>query len=265
MHAPLLAVLALLSASGDPPRFTAMTYNVLYDAPAPDVEKSLDVIEKEKPDLLCLRELTPGFARAFRERLAREYPHTVFAPRTGTWGVGLASRHPLSRTERFPEKPHRLPALEAEMKLGGHTLKVVCVHLMAPGARHTRSEGLLESMEKNEKLRARQAQELMKRYAEEKRPLLLLGDMNEGRRASALKTFTAAGFAHSCDGPAASCGNTWPGANTALPSVVEIDHILGRGLTFSEARVLREGGSDHYPVRALVSFPKEEPKGSGKP
>lgn len=78
--------------------------------------------------------------------------------------------------------------------------------------------------------------------------------MNEGRQADAMKTFATAGFTHSCDGPSASCGNTWPGANTALPAVVEIDHILGRGLTFSEARVLRSGGSDHFPVRALFNF-----------
>jgi endonuclease/exonuclease/phosphatase (EEP) superfamily protein YafD len=34
----------------------------------------------------------------------------------------------------------------------------------------------------------------------------------------------------------------------------EIDHILGRGLTFAEAQVLNEGGSDHSPVRACFDF-----------
>ncbi|QRN96576.1 endonuclease/exonuclease/phosphatase family protein [Archangium violaceum] len=261
MHAPLLVVLHfLLGSSGDTPRpskpFTAMTYNVLYDAPAEDIEKSLDVIEREKPDILCLRELTPAFATAFRKRLGKELPHTVLMPRKGTWGVGIASRHPLSRAERFPEKPHRLPGLEADVRLGGRELGVVCVHLMAAGAKHKKSDGLLESMEKNAELREKQGKALMERYADEKKPLLLLGDMNEGRQAAAMKAFAAAGFIHSCDGPDSSCGPTWPGANTALPSVVEIDHILGRGLTFSEARVLRSGGSDHYPVRTFFHFEK---------
>ncbi|WP_233165805.1 endonuclease/exonuclease/phosphatase family protein [Archangium sp. Cb G35] len=250
MHTPLLVVLALLS--GQP--FKAMAYNVLYDAPAEDIEKSLDVIEREKPDILCLRELTPGFAKAFRKRLGKEYPHTVLVPRRGTWGMGIASRHPLPRTRSFPEKPHRIPGMEADVKLGGQRLKVVCVHLMAPGAKHIKSDGLLVSLEKNAKLRAKQGKALMERYAQEKAPILLLGDMNEGREADAMKAFAAAGFTHSCDGPKASCGNTWPGANTALPAMVEIDHILGRELTFSEARVLRSGGSDHFPVRALFEF-----------
>ncbi|MFE8604772.1 endonuclease/exonuclease/phosphatase family protein [Archangium violaceum] len=250
MHVPLLVVLALLS--GQP--FKAMAYNVLYDSPAEDIEKSLDVIEREKPDILCLRELTPGFAKAFRKRLGKEYPHTVLIPRRGTWGMGIASRHPLPRTRSFAEKPHRIPGMEADVNLGGQPLKVVCVHLMAPGARHSKNESLLVSLEKNAKLRAKQGKSLMERYAHEKAPILLLGDMNEGRQADAMKAFAAAGFTHSCDGAKASCGNTWPGANTALPAVVEIDHILGRGLTFSEARVLRSGGSDHFPVRALFEF-----------
>lgn len=250
MHALLLAVLSL----SPPLPFKAMAYNVLYDAPAEDMEKSLDVIEKEKPDVLCLRELTPEFARAFRKRLGKEYPHTVLTPRRGTWGMGIASRHPLLRTESFPEKPHRIPGMEADVRLGGKRLKVVCVHLMAPGAKHIKTDGLLVSLEKNAKLRAKQGKALMVRYVREKAPILLLGDMNEGRQADAMKAFAAAGFTHSCDGPDASCGSTWPGANTALPAVVEIDHILGRGLTFSGARVLRSGGSDHFPVRAFFDF-----------
>lgn len=254
MHASLLTVLVLLSAPAEPLRFKAMTYNVRYDAPEAERAKSLDVIEEELPDVLCLRELTPEFARAFRQRLGARYPHTEFAPRQGTWGVGIASRHTLSHASSFPEKPHRLPAMEADVKLGGRPLKVVCVHLMAPGARHTRSAGLLESMEKNQTLRERQAQALVRRLSGEKRPVLLLGDMNEGRRGAALEAFAAARFVHACDGPEAACGSTWPVTETVLPAVVEIDHILGRGLDFSQARVSRAGGSDHYPVRTLFQF-----------
>ncbi len=263
---PSLLLLALLAAPPPAWPFTAMTYNVLYEAPAADVARSLDVIAREKPDVVCLRELTPTFARAFRARLGRDYPHAVLAPRQGTWGVGIASRYPLSRSERFPERPHRLPALEADVRLGGRTLKVVCVHLMAPGARDGRTGDLLTQMEKNARLREQQARGLVERSAREQGPVLLLGDMNEGRQEAAMKHFAAAGFVHACDGPDAACGNTWPGATTALPAVVQIDHLLGRGLVFSGARVLREGGSDHFPVSARFDFQKEggtpAPKGA---
>lgn len=265
------AVLLLLAtcASTPPPSappYKAMTYNVLYSAPEEDIQKSLDVIEKEQPDILCLRELTPRFTRAFRERLGKEYPHSLLLPRKGTWGVGIASKHRLLRTEQFPHAPHRMPALEADVRLGKQKLKVVCVHLMAPGSTHRKGDTLLDAIPKNAVLREKQGKALVKRYEKEQGALLLLGDMNEGRSGEAMRAFAAAGFNHSCHGPAARCGDTWPGATTVLPSLVEIDHILGRKLTLSEAKVLREGGSDHYPVTARFDFapPLAEKRGPGE-
>jgi endonuclease/exonuclease/phosphatase (EEP) superfamily protein YafD len=271
MRPQRFAVLLLLLACGttpaSPPQpYKAMTYNVLYSSPEEDVQKSLDVIEKEQPDILCLRELTPRFTRAFRKRLGKEYPHSVLLPRKGTWGVGIASRHRLLRSELFPQEPHRLPALEADVRLGKQKLKVVCVHLMAPGSTHRKGDTLLDAIPKNAVLREKQGKALVKRYEKEQGPLLLLGDMNEGRSGEAMLAFAAANFAHSCDGPAQRCGETWPGATTFLPSIVEIDHILGRKLTFSEAKVLRQGGSDHYPVTARFDFapPLAEKPGPGE-
>jgi endonuclease/exonuclease/phosphatase (EEP) superfamily protein YafD len=257
MRPSLLAALVLLlscaaHSTASPPPFRAMAYNVLYDAK--DVDASLDVIAEQKPDILCLRELTPAFAQAFRKRFALKYPHISFVPRQGTWGVGIASRHPILRMQRFPERPHRLPAMEADIQVDGRRLKVVCVHLLPPVGKHRKTDGFFETVEKNAEVRAKQGQFLVERYEEVRGPVLLLGDMNEGREGEAMKAFGKAGFLHACDGPRAACGNTWPGATTVLPAVVEIDHILGRGLTFEGARVVREGGSDHFPVVTRFDF-----------
>ncbi len=259
MRIQRLAVLLLLAAcgSGDgppsagSPPFKALTYNVLYDASPEDVERSVDVIEAAKPDVLCLRELRPRFARAFEKRLGREYRQRHLQTHKGSWGVGIATRHRLLRTEVFPQRPHRMPAMEADVLVNGRKLKVVCVHLMAPGSVHRKGEGLLESLPKNAELRDKQGQALVARYAKEKLPVLLLGDMNEGRSGAAMQSFAAAGFLHACEGPEARCGATW---SAKALTFVEIDHILGRGLTLSGARVLEAGGSDHYPVEALFDF-----------
>ncbi|WP_241759329.1 endonuclease/exonuclease/phosphatase family protein [Pyxidicoccus parkwayensis] len=259
MRIPRLAALLLLAACGSgpapaPARYKAMTFNVLYSASFEDVEKSVDAIEAAKPDVLCLRELTPRFASAFERRLGKEYSQRRLESRQGTWGVGIATRHKLLRTEVFPERPHRLPAMEADVLVDGHRLKVVCVHLMAPGARHKKDEGLLESLPKNAALRDKQGRALMDRYAKVKLPLLLLGDMNETRGGDAMKAFAAAGFTHACDGPDADCGPTWPVTPGGLLAFTEIDHVLARGLTLSGAQVLQVGGSDHYPVEARFDF-----------
>jgi endonuclease/exonuclease/phosphatase (EEP) superfamily protein YafD len=68
-----------------------------------------------------------------------------------------------------------------------------------------------------------------------------------------VQTFERAGLLRSCRGPRQACGATFPGPTVALPAVFEIDHILGRGVEFDEARVIRAGGSDHFPVFATFS------------
>jgi endonuclease/exonuclease/phosphatase (EEP) superfamily protein YafD len=32
--------------------------------------------------------------------------------------------------------------------------------------------------------------------------------------------------------------------------VFQVDHVLGRGVRFTRAEVMREGSSDHYPIVA---------------
>ncbi|WP_205519728.1 endonuclease/exonuclease/phosphatase family protein [Pyxidicoccus caerfyrddinensis] len=259
MRIPRLAALLLFVACGSgpastPPPFKAMTHNVLSTSSFEGVEKSVDVIEAAKPDILCLQELTPRFAWAFERRLGKEYSQRRFVPQRDTWGVGIATRHRLLRTAVFPQRPHRMPAMEADVLVNGRRLKVVCVHLRERDARHAKDDDLLESLPENADLGDRQSKALVDRYAKEKTPLLLLGDMNEGRGGPAMKAFASAGFTHACDGPDASCGATWPATDTMFFGDPEIDHILGRGLALSGSRVLDPGGSDHFALGALFDF-----------
>lgn len=247
-----------LMASGSAPASSAtaggdgislMTFNVLYDAK--DVERSLDAIEAADPDVLCLRELGPAFARAFEKRLGRRYPHRSLKPKaSGTWGVGIASRFRMAGARVFAQRPHRMPAMEARVATANGPVVVACLHLFPPVAKRKKSEGVLQSMEQNAELRHQQALAISRRYAAEKRPVVLLGDFNESPGGKAISSLVDAGFLRACEIPAASCGATYPGATSPWPAVFEIDHILGRGVRFTSARVIREGGSDHYPVVA---------------
>lgn len=77
----VLAVLGGAVPSPSAPESTSVTvmaYNVLYSSPEEDIAKSLEVIEKEAPDVLGLRELMPGFVAAFRKRLGKHYPYVRF-------------------------------------------------------------------------------------------------------------------------------------------------------------------------------------------
>ena len=104
-------------------------------------------------------------------------------------------------------------------------------------------------------LRQKQSEAIVARYASAKGSVLLVGDMNEGPDGNAIQTFEVAGFRRSCSSPRQQC-STFPGPTYFLPAVLEIDHILGRNVEFEEARVIREGGSDHFPVFAKLRLSK---------
>ena len=80
-------------------------------------------------------------------------------------------------------------------------------------------------------------------------PALLLGDLNAPIEASELSAFAT--WTDGFDEP--------PGddARISTDEEMRIDHVLARGASISDCRVLRESGdlSDHYPVIAEVTIP----------
>lgn len=230
-----------------------MAYNVLYNST--ETEKSLELIKAYDPDVLCLREMTPKFAKAFVTKLGKNYPSRSFHSRKGTWGVGIASKYPIHTAQHFPVKPHRIPGLQAIVTIDDSRLMVACLHLFPPVGKHRKSDGFFETLKKNEQLRLNQARYLIAKYAKWKGPLILMGDMNEGADGDAVQLFVKEKIVRSCDkAPIEDCGATYPGATGILPAVFEIDHILGRNVEFKTAGVFKKGGSDHYPVYSEIAL-----------
>ena len=228
---------------------SALTFNLLYDSV--HSKQSMNLIKKLSSDIVCLTELTPVFSRKFTKKFSRLYQYRAFYAKRGTWGIGIASRYPIVKSKIFPIKPHRIPGVEAVIKIGKHQLLVSCVHLFPPGAKRKKSDSLWASIKKNTQLRVYQVKYLQRKYRYWKKSILLLGDMNESRSGRAMKFLLKSGYQHACQMASKSqCGATYPGATSRLPAVIEIDHILGRKLEFVSARVVKGGGSDHYPVTA---------------
>src|SRR5262249_127037 len=155
-------------------------------------------------------------------------PHRSLAPKSGTWGVGIASRFPLEHAESFEQKPHRIPAMEARAKLSDGEVLVACLHLFPPLGVHNKNDGLYDTLDKNKALRKAQAEFVVKKYEKETRPVLLAGDMNESPGGDALAVFARGGYTRSCErAREADCGATWPGSGSLWPATWEIDHIFG--------------------------------------
>lgn len=232
---------------------SVMAYNVLYDSKK--IDASIDLIAKHDPALLCLRELTPQFQQKLLQRIGKRYPYRKLHPRKGTWGAGILSKYEIKQSEYFPLKPHRIPGLEARISIKNRTLILSCLHLFPPLGKHRKNDGFFTTLDKNQKLRKDQVGELIKRYQRNDKPIIILGDMNEDREDGALTALRKAGYQHSCEVVETDyCGGTFPAGINFVPAMFEIDHILGKGVGFISSEVVRSGGSDHYPVKAVFLF-----------
>ena len=230
--------------------WSAMTYNVKFDSKSQS--ETLSLIEASQADVLCLQEITRQFVAKFNKKLGDVYPYTLFEPRSGTWGVGIASRHPLTNLVIFSQKPHRMPAAEAMVHVKKRRVRISCVHLFPPVAKRNKKHGHLKAMKENAKLRVAQANYLVERYRATKNLVLLLGDFNEGPNDRVMKVLKKNGFSSACLTKGARCAGTFPANEFFLPAMFQIDHILGKGLKFRDTKRHKGGGSDHYPVSTTM-------------
>lgn len=236
-------------------------YNVYYLNPSP--RETVDVIEAEDPDILCLRELMPDVAAEFESRLSARYPYRDLRAEGG-WGVGIASKYPILRTELYEEKPVTKPAMDATIQLGDKTIRFGCVHLTPPFEKQYEGEGFFAAMKHTRAIRREQGETIATFYDGVTDPIVIAGDFNEGTRGGSLRALAAAGFRDSCDGSDARCARTYRWKSW-LPSVKRIDHVYGRGVSFAAANVGGRGGSDHYAISTWFTPASASDPGSTPP
>lgn len=121
---------------------------------------------------------------------------------------------------------------------------------MPPLARFKKSVNIWDRYWRNQAIRVGQAEHLASHLDGYDMPAIVLGDMNEWPGQAAGTVLAKAGFGDPCNAPGRHCGPTWPGQTLYWPATFRVDHILGRGIKFTDAAVLEAGGSDHYPVAA---------------
>lgn len=230
---------------------SVMTFNIsMGGKPA---TKALAAIEEASPDIVCIQELTGPLATAFRTRLAAEYPYRLFQPGSSVHGIGIASRLPIVDRRIVREGMAHLPAAIAKIELPSGALRVACVHLMPPHGRIAGWSDVWDGWFRNRETRMNQTWNVLAEIGQED-PAIVLGDMNEFPGQAALGLMVDAGFADSCSISVARCGLTWPGPQLFPPAFFRIDHIMGRGIRVADSAVLDAGGSDHYPVVAIVAL-----------
>lgn len=215
--------------------------------------KILDLLEKEKPDVIALQEVvrrtgeTQNTAEIIAERLGYQW---IFAPvpipfhdkGIAEWGEGILSKYDIEASEvlDLSEDPKHI-GLQADIRVGNELLHVISTHLT-----HTHQQP-----SEHQESEARSLVRLSP-----KEHTIIAGDFN------ALPESNAITVMHQKFQKADPDNNpTWcvykKGCTTCLYNTVKyrLDYIFTTSdIRVSDYRVRSSRGSDHLPIASTVSF-----------
>ncbi len=259
----LLPLAILLGGCGRPlppptrpvgPTLRVMTYNVNFGI-AGDAE-TIAAIERGGADLVFLQETTPGWEAALRRALGRRYPHQAYRHSGGAGGLAILSRRPIREAAYLAPPGEWFPAWRAIVESPLGPLQVLQVHLRPPVSdRGSWVSGYFTTGGYRRGEIAHFARDLRRDL-----PTLVVGDFNEASGGQAVR------FLEERHGLTDTLERFQPGATTwqwqtSVGRIrLQLDHILHDArLRALDARVLRLGRSDHFPIVALFARASAEP------
>ena len=210
-------------------------------------------------EILALQDVRGGTAAEAPLRAALPY-------RVAAFDLALYSRYPIVQWDQvaFPGDSGRIGFIWADVLLPeGDTLRVANVHLVSTDVdlREAQSEQakagwwqsaklLLRRMVRRAEPRSVQAEALAAWWAESPRPVVVLGDFNDGPTSATHRRLRGLGRDSFIE-----CGAGWGSTYRGLRLVpLRIDWVWTSGpWTALEHRVVKQTWSDHNPVRVAIS------------
>ncbi|RMI02054.1 endonuclease/exonuclease/phosphatase family protein [Cellulomonas triticagri] len=234
----------------DPDTLVVLDWNLHYGVAghtAVDLEQMARTIEAEAPDVVALQEVARGWVLGGGTDMAtwlahRLGMHVAFAPAADQqFGNALLSREPLSDVQvialPYGAGPQQRSALTATVPgPDGTPVRVTSVHL--------------QHRESNTPTRLDQLAALDAALPSDG-PSVLAGDLNAEPGSPEVDALDAAGWTSALDTSGDADALTHP----AVDPEVRIDWVLGRGVTFTDARVLDDVSSDHRALTVIVRVP----------
>lgn len=215
-------------------------YGNVY-TPNQNYHKVLRLIETYDPDIVVLVEPNENWVSAMKPILS-QYPFWKAVPRPDNFGLFMASRIPLEITEEYLTAL-KTPSFHVNLKWGGEKISLWAVHLAPPkNSLYTR-------------MRNQEAKELSKRISKEKKPTLVVGDLNLAPWSPWFKTITMNSLIDARLG--FGVRPTWP---TLVPPLfrIPLDYVLHTNDFFVlRWQTLPEIGSDHMPILVDLTLAKK--------
>jgi endonuclease/exonuclease/phosphatase (EEP) superfamily protein YafD len=217
--------------------FTVLTGNLrMGDA---DERHIVDLARRRGVDAVALQELTPAATdRLVTAGLSDTFPYSVLEAAAGADGVGIWSRHPIISRSSYSGFTFR--AASATIALDpaspASAVTVFSTHVVAPWPGPTA-------------LWTRELRRLAAILDAVPGATVTAGDFNATNdHAQFRRLLRRTGYADSAAQAGAGVVRTYP-ADTLLPPLIGIDHVLTRGIVATGLDVVTLKGSDH---RGLV-------------
>lgn len=207
--------------------------------------KSVLALARSRADLFIVQELTPGLAAQLAE-LSSDFPYRVLDTNDSPGGVGIWSRYRLSNAVR--PSGYQLGMLTAIMRVPGAAAEtaVVAAHVVGPWPWPIDGwSGEMASLRRTLDDAAQWAGA---------GAVIAAGDFNATYDMLPFRRLLQNGYRDGAEQSGAGVNPTFP-ADSAVPPLIGIDHILTRNGSASDMRTIRVPGSDHLAVSATVRIP----------
>jgi endonuclease/exonuclease/phosphatase (EEP) superfamily protein YafD len=219
---------------------TVLSTNIHHGTADPDAIVAL--VDRYRPDLLSVQELTPRFAAELkRAGIGRRLPQSMLLVHRSASGAGLYSRLPLTPLPHQTRFFFRMPRAALTMP-DGRRLRVVGVHPYPPLSKNVgRWREALESLPS----------------AGDGTPWVLVGDFNGTLDQAEFRDVVDRGYADAGDVTGKGLEPTFPTmGHRLLPPSIAIDHVLAdQRLGIADYGVDDLPGSDHRAIHARLVLP----------
>jgi endonuclease/exonuclease/phosphatase (EEP) superfamily protein YafD len=91
----------------------------------------INLIYKEKPDIIVLAEVTPRWQRALYA-LYTDWPHILITPEDGSHGMAVFSKYPFEDARVVFMSDRQIPSYILDIQAGDQRFKIVSVHPLPP-------------------------------------------------------------------------------------------------------------------------------------
>jgi endonuclease/exonuclease/phosphatase (EEP) superfamily protein YafD len=202
---------------------------------------------RAQADVLAVQELTPrAVDRLSAAGLDATFPYRWLDARGGSTGVGMWSRYPIQAPARIDG--YTMAFLSAQVQVTGVATNPTVVVAHLPGPWPYPIDDWRRDLDRLPTT-LREIAERAKRGA-----VIVAADVNTTTDMRPFRALLHDGYRDAAEQSAAGIQPTFP-ADTELPPLIAIDHILTRNCAATSLRTLTIPGSDHRGLAVTVTIP----------